>query len=189
MKNNLICIGFFSLLYPFSSQGQFHTLGKKAEELVKLEQDSLIPPKQIPQLTAHPINKSQTIIKSNVSLPLRRLMVTSPRGLRKHPVNGKPAMHNGIDLRAHYDSVFSVLDGVVLNVGYDHRSGRWIRIAHPGSLRISYAHLSHILVKKGQAVKSGECIGISGNSGKTTGPHLHLSLNFNRLNSMKKICL
>jgi murein DD-endopeptidase MepM/ murein hydrolase activator NlpD len=176
MKNTLICLGLSALLWPLASNGQFHTLGKGSVVLLQLEQDSLMMPRKTAMLITPSIHINQTTVLSNVSLPLRGIMVTSPKGIRKHPVHGNINMHNGIDLRAHYDSVFSILDGIIQDAGYDHRSGRWIRIAHPGGLVSTYAHLSNILVTIGQSIRSGECIGITGNSGSSTAPHLHFTL-------------
>ena len=176
MKNTLICIGLSALLSPLASNGLFHTLGKGSMALFQLEKDSLMPQRKTAALITPAINLNQTTVLSKVSLPLRRMMVTSPKGNRKHPIDGKIVMHNGIDLRAHYDSVFSILDGIIQDAGYDHRSGRWIRIAHPGGLVSTYAHLSNILVTIGQSIRSGECIGITGNSGSSTAPHLHFTL-------------
>jgi murein DD-endopeptidase len=58
----------------------------------------------------------------------------------------------------------------------DEKAGYWIRIRHTGTMRSSYAHLSRIDVNPGQAVRAGQRIGVSGNSGRSTGPHLHFSL-------------
>jgi murein DD-endopeptidase MepM/ murein hydrolase activator NlpD len=176
MKNTLICFCLQALMLPLVSNGQFHTLGNGSVILNRFEQDSMRQPRQTKDPVIPPINIAQNGSPPAVSLPLSRSMVTSPRGLRKHPVYGKNAMHNGIDLRAHYESVFSIMDGIVLDIGQNHRSGLWIQVLHFGRLRSTYAHLSRIMVKKGQSVKSGEYIAISGNSGASTAPHLHFSL-------------
>ena len=176
MKNTLICFCLQALMLPLVSNGQFHTLGNRSVKPNRFELDSVMQPRQTTDPVTPPINIAQNGSPPAVSLPLRRSMVTSPRGLRKHPVYGKNALHNGIDLRAHYDSIFSIMDGIVLDIGQNHRSGLWIQVLHFGRLRSTYAHLSRILVKKGQTVKSGECIGISGNSGASTAPHLHFTL-------------
>jgi len=102
--------------------------------------------------------------------------VTSPRGYRKHPVQGTSTWHAGIDLRAWYEPVYSVLDGTVERTGEDTRSGRWVRIRHARGLLSAYAHLDRIDVSPGQSVRAGQPIGISGNTGTGTGPHLHFRL-------------
>jgi murein DD-endopeptidase MepM/ murein hydrolase activator NlpD len=176
MKNTLICFCLQALMLPLVSNGQFHTLGNRSVKLNRFERDSVMQLCQTKDPEIPPINIAHLIKPTAVSLPLRRMMVTSPRGLRKHPVYGKTAIHNGIDLRAHYDSVFSIMEGIVVAIGHDHSSGLWIQVLHSGRLRSTYAHLSRIMVQKGQMVKSGESIGISGNSGASTAPHLHFSM-------------
>lgn len=109
-------------------------------------------------------------------LPLARLQMTSPFGYRVHPVTGLGQFHNGVDLRAHSDTVFSIMDGVVLQTGYDELLGIYIRIAHNDGLQTLYGHLSITLVIAGETVSTGEMIAISGNTGRTTGGHLHFSI-------------
>ena len=112
----------------------------------------------------------------SVAYPLRHIRVTSAFGMRRHPILNKRMPHNGIDLRARYEEVFSVLDGVVTAVGSDRRSGRYVSIRCMGGYSFSYCHLSQPLVKVGDRVKAGEVIAISGNSGMSTGAHLHLGV-------------
>ena len=111
-----------------------------------------------------------------VSLPLRRILVTSPFGMRRDPMNHRRRqMHNGIDLRARYEQVFSMLPGTVTAVAFSTNGGYYVTVNH-GVCVCSYLHLSKILVNKGQRVRAGQAIAISGNTGRrTTGPHLHLS--------------
>ena len=80
-------------------------------------------------------------------------------------------MHNEVDLKAHYENVFSMFPGKVVSIGHDKRSGKYVVIQTAG-YAISYCHLSSILVRDGQYVHAGEVIAISGMS---TGPHLHLT--------------
>lgn len=112
----------------------------------------------------------------SVSYPLSHIQVTSPFGMRKHPILRKKMKHDGIDLRAKYEEVYSVMDGEVTAVSYDKRSGKYVTVQYPGAYTCSYCHLSQPLVKKGDAVKAGEVIAISGNSGMSTGAHLHFGV-------------
>jgi murein DD-endopeptidase MepM/ murein hydrolase activator NlpD len=68
------------------------------------------------------------------------------------------------------------MDGMVEKVGYDYRSGFYNRLVNSPFLTTSYAHLSDIKLKEGAIIKAGEVIGISGNSGTSTGPHLHFRI-------------
>lgn len=91
--------------------------------------------------------------------------------------------HNGIDLAAQVGTpVFASADGRVTGVDNTDKVcpgasyGSWVLIAHPNGLSTLYAHLSHTKVKEGQMVKKGEEIAYTGNTGYTTGPHLHLEV-------------
>lgn len=95
-----------------------------------------------------------------------------------HPVTGKLTMHQGIDLRADFEPVYAVMDGVVEKVGYDNLSGFFIRLIHSPFVSTSNAHLSEIKVKEGAIIKAGKVIGVSGNSGTSTGPHLHFRIQY-----------
>lgn len=106
------------------------------------------------------------------------MKVTSSFGMRIHPLSGRVNFHNGIDLAAAHDLVFNIFNGTVLEVSYSLFFGNYIRISYQ-NLVCSYGHLSRVLVSKGQHVFGGQIIGISGNSGRVTGPHLHLSIALN----------
>lgn len=111
------------------------------------------------------------------AMPLRKnLEVTSPFGKRLHPVFGEEKMHNGIDLRANKEFVYSVLEGEVLHTGWDDVSGLFIKVKHTDKLETAYCHLSEIYYQKGDKVKAGFIIGKSGNTGVSTAPHLHFAV-------------
>lgn len=110
----------------------------------------------------------------HASLPLKSIHITSRFGMRHHPILHRYCMHNGVDLKTHYENVFSMLPGRVVSVGQNKRSGKYIIIQTAG-YSVSYCHLSSILVREGQYVNAGEVIAISGNTGMSTGPHLHLT--------------
>lgn len=111
----------------------------------------------------------------NMAFPLKNIQINSEFGIRQHPVTHKYCMHNGVDLQARYDPVFSMLPGKVVKSAYDKRSGRYITIL-TGNYTVSYCHLSSSKVTIGRYVKAGEIIGVSGNTGMSTGPHLHLTI-------------
>lgn len=107
-------------------------------------------------------------------LPLDTLVVTSPYGYRIDPFTRKRQMHSGMDFRASSDKVYAMMPGRVLKVGYDKVSGNFITLQH-GSITISYCHLSEVLKQKNDLVAVGEVVGITGNTGRSTGEHLHLT--------------
>lgn len=105
---------------------------------------------------------------------------TSPFGMRKHPVTGAYTLHNGIDYRCTVgDPVFSVTDGVINHAGGAGNAGLLVAVDHADGLQSLYMHLSAALVANGQQVRGGQLIGKCGDSGRSTGAHLHLSLKQN----------
>ena len=110
----------------------------------------------------------------SVSYPLKSVKVTSPYGSRKDPFTGERATHSGLDLKANNESVMAMFDGTIEDIGSDSRSGRYIILRH-GSYTVSYCHLSKVLVPKGAEVYAGEVVGVTGNTGRSTGPHLHIT--------------
>lgn len=113
-------------------------------------------------------------LMSLVALPLENIHINSGFGMRRHPIYHKRIMHNGIDLSARYEKVYSMFSGTVIKVGQDSRSGKFVTV-RTGDYTISYCHLSQQLVKENEFVNAGTNIAISGNTGASTGPHLHLT--------------
>ena len=110
----------------------------------------------------------------SVSLPLKSIKVTSPFGIRKDPFTGKRRMHNGIDLHARNDEVYAMFSGVVKKVGYDKRSGNYVTLQH-GDYTVSYCHLSKVTLDKGTRIHAHDVVGVTGNTGRSTGEHLHIT--------------
>ncbi len=103
--------------------------------------------------------------------------VSSPFGMRRHPVYGNYRMHEGVDLDSDQgDPVLAARGGVVVKVGYSSGAGRYIRIDHGDGFITDYYHLSRQLVEEGQKVYGGEVIGKVGNTGVSTGAHLHFGI-------------
>ena len=115
----------------------------------------------------------------SVSYPLKKIIVTSPYGRRKDPFTGKRRSHNGLDLRARNEEVYAMMPGKVVKVSSDKRSGKYVTIRH-GDYIVSYCHLSKALVKKGAKVLPGEVVAISGNTGRSTRPHLHITAKYGK---------
>jgi murein DD-endopeptidase MepM/ murein hydrolase activator NlpD len=131
------------------------------------------------QLTQYEfVNEPREKKYSKIVIPLNReISITSPYGTRIHPVFGASKFHNGIDLAANYENVYSVLDGVVTETGWDNKGGgNYIKIKHFDRFETAYLHLSEIYYRVGEFVKAGLIIAKSGNSGNSTGPHLHFSV-------------
>ena len=131
------------------------------------------------QLTQYDfVNKPREKNFSKIVMPLNReISITSPYGTRMHPIFGASKFHNGIDLAANYENVYSVLDGVVTETGWDNKGGgNYIKIKHFDRFETAYLHLSEIYYRVGEFVNAGFIIAKSGNSGNSTGPHLHFSV-------------
>ncbi|WP_394178630.1 peptidoglycan DD-metalloendopeptidase family protein [Marinomonas posidonica] len=96
---------------------------------------------------------------------------------RLHPITGHPAPHNGVDLATPVGTkILATGDGVVTRVATHKYAGKYIVIDYTGPYGSRFLHLNKILVKKGQKVKRGQVIALSGNTGRTTGAHLHYEL-------------
>lgn len=113
----------------------------------------------------------------SVCYPLLQIKVNSPYGYRKDPFTGKRKFHNGIDLHARSAQVYAMLPGQVIAVGQDKVSGKYVTLRH-GNFTVSYCHLSRTSVLKGQIVKAGEVVGVTGNTGRSTGEHLHITCKY-----------
>jgi hypothetical protein len=108
--------------------------------------------------------------------------ISSGYGNRIHPVTGYKSFHDGIDItgnNAHGKPIAAICDGIVSFVGSGSKAGKYVKIEHVVDGKIiesAYMHMSVIKVKKGQEVKQGYVIGAVGNTGRSTGAHLHFSI-------------
>lgn len=105
--------------------------------------------------------------------------MASGYGYRTDPIYGTSKFHEGMDFSADIGTpVYATGDGVVKNAGWESGYGNSIVIDHGYNYITRFAHLSKIQVKAGQTVKRGDLIGAVGNTGKSTGPHLHYEVRF-----------
>lgn len=103
--------------------------------------------------------------------------LTSRFGYRRDPFTGKRAYHTGIDIANRYGTkVYAAREGKVIFTGERYRYGRTIIIAHSFGYKTVYGHLSSIRVQRGQKVNKGQVIGYLGNTGRSTGSHLHFEV-------------
>ena len=118
----------------------------------------------------------QTRRNGFVGLPVNG-RVSSSFGMRMHPILGYVRMHKGMDIACPYGSpVYAVIDGTVNWAGSRSGYGNFIGIQGPGGVGTGYGHLSRVLVRSGEHVSRGQLVGYSGNSGLSTGPHLHFEV-------------
>ena len=166
------------LLCLQESKAQFHTIQNKPVrfKINVAEQTQVIEP--VVSSTTNEITELDTESGKEdmplMCLPLDTLVTTSSFGYRQDPFTGKRKMHSGMDFRASKDNVYAMMEGKVLKVGYDKVSGNYVTLQH-GSITVSYCHLSQVLKNKNDLVEVGEVVGITGNTGRSTGEHLHLT--------------
>lgn len=117
---------------------------------------------------------SYTIDLTGFHMPTPSTKITSPFGPRWR------RMHNGLDLKVNIgDTIVAAFDGKVRIVKYERKGyGKYVVIRHDNGLETVYGHLSKQLVEENQLVKAGEVIGLGGNTGRSTGSHLHFETRF-----------
>lgn len=187
MKRKIVALWVISCLAVSNAKAQFNTISdnacrykiRKVEEKssfsVNSSVDSIM--KNLPQQKTDSVdNKQKQWISSYPSFtyPLKSIKVTSPYGYRRDPFTGKLSWHNGLDLRAKNEPTYAMMDGIVEKVGYNNRSGNYVTLRH-GNYHVSYCHLSSVIVGKGERVFFGTIVGVTGNTGRSTGCHLHLT--------------
>ncbi len=107
--------------------------------------------------------------------------VTSPFGYRTHPTLRTQQLHTGVDLSVPEGTqVRVVADGIVKRASEDAVNGKVIIVDHGRGVTTAYCHNSRLMVTTGEAVKAGQVISESGNTGRSTGPHLHYQLELGR---------
>jgi len=105
--------------------------------------------------------------------------ITSPFGFRKHPLTGRTEFHSGLDIANEKGTeIHSTADGVVEFTGWTFGYGRLIIINHSFGYQTYYSHAQKILVKEGEKVKRGQLIALMGDSGTTTGVHVHYEVRY-----------
>ena len=105
--------------------------------------------------------------------------ITSPYGMRWHPVHGTYRMHKGVDLAGDwYDDIVAPRSGTVTATGYSSSAGYYVEIDHGNGFVSEYFHLADYFVYVGQSVTQGERIALVGSTGTSTGAHLHYGMLF-----------
>ena len=118
----------------------------------------------------------KSIRKHLMRTPVQGARLTSKFGVRKHPILGYSKMHRGVDFAAKRGTpIMAAGDGRISFAGRNGSFGRFIEIKHLNNFKTRYAHMYKFAkgIKKGRVVKQGDVIGYVGNSGRSTGPHLH----------------
>ena len=131
----------------------------------------------------HKFIKSQKVLlASTPSIWPTKGWLSSRFGYRVSPFTGQKEFHKGIDISARMKApIIAPAGGIISFVGRDRGYGNVVTINHGHGIMTKYAHLNKSLVKKGQYVKRGETIALVGNTGRSTGPHLHYEVHLNKV--------
>jgi len=138
----------------------------------------------------HYDKNGKSVKKALMKTPINGARLSSPFGMRKHPIDGFNKMHKGTDFAAPMGTpIMASGDGIVKKAGWCGGGGNCVKIKHNSTYQTVYAHMSKFArgIKSGVRVKQGQTIGYVGSTGKSTGPHLHYEVivNGKKVNSQK----
>ena len=138
----------------------------------------------------HYDKNGKSVKKALMKTPINGARLSSPFGMRKHPIDGYNKMHRGTDFAAPTGTpIMASGDGIVKKAGWCGGGGNCVKIKHNSTYQTIYAHMSKFArgIKPGVRVKQGQTIGYVGSTGKSTGPHLHYEVivNGKKVNSQK----
>ena len=138
----------------------------------------------------HYDKNGKSVKKALMKTPINGARLSSPFGMRKHPIDGYNKMHRGTDFAAPMGTpIMASGDGIIKKAGWCGGGGNCVKIRHNSSYETVYAHMSKFArgIKSGVRVKQGQTIGYVGSTGKSTGPHLHYEVivNGKKVNSQK----
>ena len=138
----------------------------------------------------HYDKNGKSVKKALMKTPINGARLSSPFGMRKHPIDGFNKMHKGTDFAAPMGTpIMASGDGIVQKAGWCGGGGNCVKIKHNSTYQTIYAHMSKFArgIKSGVRVKQGQTIGYVGSTGKSTGPHLHYEVivNGKKVNSQK----
>ncbi len=157
-------------------------LREKIGDIEEIVNEKSIDNKNIEKLLQTLSTKSKKLIVDSIpsGYPLNSKRVTSEFGYRIHPVYGKKRFHHGLDFGGKLGTpIISTADGIVEFSGFDKGYGNLVMIHHNFGFKTAYGHmLKNLEVKKGDFVKKGTVIGYLGNTGISTGPHLHYEIKY-----------
>ena len=138
----------------------------------------------------HYDKNGKSVKKALMKTPINGARLSSPFGMRKHPIDGFNKMHRGTDFAAPMGTpIMASGDGIIKKAGWCGGGGNCVKIKHNSTYQTVYAHMSKFArgIKPGVRVKQGQTIGYVGSTGKSTGPHLHYEVivNGKKVNSQK----
>lgn len=186
-----------SYLSGFPGQGETGMLGRPLELQEVPEEEATPEPEVTPEPTPTPepavehVEYNGPALPENTSMDKYRLdldetvspvmgVLTSPFGWREHPVDGEEKFHNGVDLAVNDGTdVLAFADGTVDYIGDSPIYGLYLQLDHGNGVKTFYAHCSDLFVHQGDTVQMGQRVAASGDTGNSTGPHLHFEIKLN----------
>jgi len=159
------------------NMGNMELVIETSKQLDKLTKQITVQSKSFDEIIDLAKNKEEMLRCIPAIQPLSNnslIRLASGFGYRIHPIYKTRKMHQGLDLTARTGTkIYATGDGIVASAQFGRGYGKMVKIDHGYNYETVYAHMSKILVKKGQEVKRGDVIGLVGNTGTSTGPHLH----------------
>ena len=127
-----------------------------------------------------PVTNPNAPVTGGWMVPCQYWWLSSPFGMRLHPIYGDYRMHNGVDLScATGTPIYATRSGTVTIASYNSSAGYYVNVNHGDGFSSIYMHMTHYVVSYGQKVSQGQLLGYMGSTGASTGPHLHFGISFN----------
>ena len=174
-------------LVPMGAKKQDEELREMHQELSKMKGAASRQETSLQMLIEY-FEDKRSLYASTPSIWPVRGWITSPFGRRTSPFSGIPTFHEGLDIAAQTGTpVVAPADGIVVKAAFSPGYGNMVEISHGYGIKTVYGHNSRLNVKEGQQVKRGDVISYIGDTGSSTGPHLHYEVRQNGLpvNPMK----
>ena len=161
------------------NQDQQKLIAGMHKGIARLNDDASDREKSFKELLAF-LHEQKSILAATPSIWPVEGWVTSEFGMRQSPFSSGREFHKGLDIATRFGSeIIAPADGFVLTSGFDPQDGNFVKIDHGRSVSTVYCHLSRITVKQGIRVKRGDVIGYVGDTGRSTGAHLHYTVLLN----------
>ncbi len=162
-------------------QDQHRLIYGMRKNITALNEDANYREKSFNELLAF-LHEQKSILAATPSIWPVKGWITSGFGPRESPFSSGVEFHKGIDIATRYGKeVLATADGLVIDASYHSQDGNLVRIDHGHGLVTAYCHLSKITAKYGMRVKRGDVIGYVGDTGRSTGSHLHYAVFVNRV--------
>ncbi len=183
IKQSLFCLAvfIFSLFIFLSGSDVFTPVKNSIRLIVNTQTDFREAPDSVRSFfhslfSAENNADSEKDLLAKLVLPVEA-PVTSPFGLRSHPVEGEDAFHYGVDFGAPAgEKIKCVASGEAIEVGESPEYGNYIVVRHSENIYTLYAHCEELLPKTGDSISAGQVIATVGQTGNATGPHLHFEI-------------